>query len=208
MIKHLKIFYPQPINNFLYTGRTIYNDIIKIGIQAGTIKNILAEIKSYLEQEDKSFVLKMERPELYTDKNIKIFGSIENIEGFGKKILENEEYLKNYKYIKEHYGQLIFQSYSDLVPILSDANVKRIGYENIFKFFNNKDKDFYNDRNYNEKFKNIPEDITKEELDKVIEVYGEIPQDKVFYDEKIITNYKKAKSENKKINKRSYRFAN
>lgn len=203
MIKHLKIFYPQPINNFLYTGRTIYNDIIKIGIQAGTIKNILAEIKSYLEQEDKSFVLKMERPELYTDKNIKIFGSIENIEGFGKKILENEEYLKNYKYIKEHYGQLIFQSYSDLVPILSDANVKRIGYENIFKFFNNKDKDFYNDRNYNEKFKNIPEDITKEELDKVIEVYGEIPQDKVFYDEKIITNYKKAKSENKKINKLS-----
>ena len=149
----------------------------------------------------------MERPELYTDKNIKIFGSIENIEGFGKKILENEEYLKNYKYIKEHYGQLIFSSYSasysDLVQILSDANVKRIGYENIFKFFNNKDKDYYNDCNYNEKFKNIPEDITKEELDKVIEVYWEIPQDKVFYDEKIITNYKKAKSENKKINKLS-----
>ena len=98
-------------------GKSIYN-IIKIGIQAGTIKNILAEIKSYLEREDKSFVLKMKRPELYTDKNIKIFGSIENIEDFGQEILENEEYLKNYKYIKEHYGQLNFSIIKIIIMIV------------------------------------------------------------------------------------------
>ena len=178
-----------------------WNEItIRKSIEYGTLKNIVSYIKDEISRYEESehfsrskFSINIKKPENCTDENIELFGGIENIEKFGNEILENEEYLKNYKYIKENYGQMSFLDIN-VIQVLSDENVRKIGYENIFKFFNNEGYGHW------EKFKNIPETITKEELDKVIEVYGEIPLYKGFYNEKIIKEIKKAREEKKEIN--------
>lgn len=180
--------------------------IIKKAIEAGTIDNVLEYIKEKIaiyqskENFENEFKIDISHPENFTDENIELFGSEENIERYGNAILKNDEYLKNYKYIKENYGQLdLNTSYSSIIDVLSDENVKKIGYENIFKFFNH--VDFFREiTKYSNILRNIPEDMTKEKLDEIIEIYGEIPEYKGFYNEKILEAIQKAKKENIEIN--------
>ena len=181
--------------------------MIKKSIEAGTIENVLAYIKEKIGAYESSkhvrnqFSIEIEKPENYTDENIKLFGDLEKIERFGNIILANEEYLKNYQYIKEHYGQMDFSyiKYSNIIKVLSDENVKKMGYENIFKFFNHIDS-FERQDECEKKLRSIPEDMTKEKLDKIIEVYGDIPKYKGFYNEKIVEAIQKAKRANQEIN--------
>ena len=179
------------------------SEAVKKSIKAGTIENVLTYIKERIgiyesrEHFRNEFSIDIENPENCTDENIELFGDIENIVRFGNKILNNEEYLKNYLYIREHYGKMTFAY--NVIRILSDENVKKIGYENIFKFFNHTDS-WERERECKKKIENMPKDITKDKLGQIIEVYGDIPEYKGFYNEKIIEAIQKAKKANQEIN--------
>lgn len=174
----------------LSTSNRAYSlaDILSTSVRYGTIKNVSKVIKNNIED---GIEVRISKPENYTDEYIELFG-IKNIESFGNKIIENEQYLKNYKYIKENYGQMFFDSWSESIDVLSDKYVELLGYENIYKFFNNSERKFEFENKRSQKLKNIPIYYTKKQMEQIISIYGDVPQFKGLYNEKIIEIIRKS----------------
>lgn len=151
----------------------------------GTLDNLISVLST---GKDKAEILSRHSASFYTDENLELFGAINIGKGGFKvyeEILENEEYLNNFIHIKNTYG--------DFLPfgaeILSNENIARFGYERIYTLFGCTDKKEQWDNR--KKYECIPENFTKEQIDRALNLFGELPDKKEWYNENFLQNCEK-----------------